>query len=162
MNLKFKNLKIKNLHAYLQTHHGVLVSNDYCNYCNYYECDDNVLVVENTIAKMATIYFNREKVYEDERKRKEMGNFNPFTSKQEIVKNIETQKELLIQELFRELNIKKEDHLSKIDLEKLNRKIKAYGYEKAIQRLYLNLIVFAGEYIREKRFGVLHLTGLHF
>ena len=153
MKLKYKALKFKDLHSYVTEHNGKVVKNDYCNYCRYYECDDNILVIENTIDKMVTIYFDREKVYQQEKDNLKWQNFNPLKNQQTLIFNVKNNHEIILSELFDILKMKKGSYLVNTDLDALNRAIKKYGFGNSIKNLYLNIIVFVGEYIREKRGG---------
>ena len=153
MKIKHKRLNAKNLKEFLESHHGRLVDNNYSSHCNYYECDDNILVIENTLAKDINIFYDREKVYEEERKIQERKNFNPLKNSQDLIFHLEDHKHIVLNELFDSLKMIKESTLSNVDLDSLNKAIKKYGYQNVIDKLYLNLVVFAGEYIREKYGG---------
>lgn len=152
--MKYKLIEKKDFTEFLKKHHGKRVTNEYASdYVNYYECDDNTLVIENTKTLQIWVEYDREKFYEEKRKILKWNEFEPFLLKQTEIMKLPNSKEQLMNEFFHFLKLKKEYPLSNIDLKKVDKSIKAYGYEKAIENLYTNILVFAGEYIREKRGG---------
>jgi len=153
--MKTKSLKKKDLKEFLEKNHGTKVTNtfDESDYVNFYECDNNMLVIENTKAMQTWIVFDRKKFYEDQKKQQKWFAFKPFQMKQSEIKDLSNSKEKLMNEFFDSLKVTRTFPISNIDLNKVNQAIKGYGYEKAIENLYTNLIIFMGEYVKEKRSG---------
>lgn len=151
--MKIKKLKYSNLGAFLKEHNGKQVSHNLGVLYKYYECDNNMLVVEIEKLNMATVYFDRNAVYAEDKKTAKWKMFNPLQGKQEIIKHIDDYIESLISELFTRLVLTRTAKLTQTSLMLFDKALKRYGYENALETLYLNLVVFAGEYVREVNGG---------
>src|SRR5579859_3771287 len=151
--MKYRILDSVKFIQYIKDNHGKLIKNPYFKDCNFYECDNNTLVIENTIEKKATLYFDRQKYYLEMDKVVRREQRSPLKDKQGLIENIRLCKDELIQELFSELKVKRPENLNSTNLVELDSAIRKYGYENAYERLTLNLIVFSGEYIRETKGG---------
>lgn len=152
---KYKRLKTSEALEYIEKDKVVKKNHPFSPWSYMYECDDNILIVENTKEKKFTLYYDRKKFYEDIEYTQRLINNHPLSSKEEqaIILDIENNKSLLLDRLFSELDIKPSGQLNDIDLKEFDKKLKLYGYEKAYFNLMLNLIVFCGEYIRERKGG---------
>lgn len=153
MSRGFKSLKPDEFIQYVKDNHGKLVANPFFKNSHFYECDHNTLIIENTTENRVTLYFDREKYYRERDNLSRRRNQSPVKDKQSLIENIRDTRDELVRQLFSELNMKRPETLVSTDLAKMDRAIKKYGYENAFEKLTLNLIVFAGEYIREKRGG---------
>lgn len=78
---------------------------------------------------------------------------SPLKGLEDVIENIESNKEGLIGRLFTELGMTQPASLQDVDLKAMDTKIRKYGYRRASEDLYLPLIVFSGEYIRERKGG---------
>jgi len=150
---QYKRLKAEEAKEYIKQHHGIKQQRPAAYFCNLYECDDNILIVENTKENKFTLYYDRTKYYAELMKSQRLINERPLLKQQPIIRDIKEQKTRLVSQLFSELGITQPDRLTKVDLKQLDKQLKAYGYEKAYYNLLLNLIVFCGEYVREYKAG---------
>lgn len=153
MNLKYKKFEGKEMDEYIKNNHGKLVENPYFKHCNFYECDNNTLIIENTIEKNATLYYNRSGYYADMEKIKLRQKGSPLKNQQTLVKNIDKNVDGIIENLFCELGLSQPTSIESVDLKELDHAINLYGYEKLYNQFYLSLVVFAGEYIKAKKGG---------
>jgi hypothetical protein len=153
MNTQYKTIKRKELNEFLHTHHAKKLLNRIPDYVHYYECDNNILVVDNTKANNIAVYYDREKVYSEELWVQKWKDFNPFKSKQSQILAMPKTKDELMNELFDSLKLSRTSQISGLDLTTMNKAIKIYGYDKVIENLYTNLVVLGGEYVKEKRGG---------
>jgi len=149
----FKRLNTIEFNSYLKSNNGKLVANPYFRHCNFYECDNNTLIVENTIEKRTTLYFDRLRYYKDLDNIIRLRSESSLKKDQEIIKSLELNKNRLLQDFFDSLGLRHPESLIDTDLKLLNKKLKQYGYQKSFENLLLPLIVFAGEYIKEKKGG---------
>jgi hypothetical protein len=148
-----KKLTAEEFKVYIQQNHGKLTVLPFLKHCNFYECDSNTLIVENPIEKKYTLYLNRGQYYEKMDKISKQQAGTPLKDKQTIISKIDVNKDQLIDQLFQQIGIDYSSEKENIDLKLIDKKIKEYGYGKAYNDLLLNLIVFAGEYIRTKKGG---------
>jgi hypothetical protein len=151
--LKDKYLKPNEAKEYIAQHHGIKKQDPLIYYCNLYDCDNNTLVIESTKENRFILYYDKIKYYEFVKKYKRLKNERPLAKQQQVIRDIEGQKKILISQLFSQIKMAEPDNLSKVDLKKLNNKLREYGYENAYYNLLLNLIVFCGEYMREQKGG---------
>lgn len=155
-------LKKNALAAFLKDHHGKEVKNEFTSdYVHYYECDDNRVVIENTKAGMIWIEADRSAYYAEKRDVLKWQAFDPYGSKQQEIKSVGIDSHALILDLYEKLSIKPQDSIRMEDLATLDKAIKKYGYERAIESLYVNLIVFAGEFVKHYRGGQWILESVH-
>ena len=152
---KYKRLKVPEALAYIAERNGIKKNHPFSSWSYVYECDDNTLIVENTKEKKFVLYYDGKKFYEGIEYSRRLIDNHPLSSEKEqiIILDIENNISSLLDELFSELNIKSSGKLNDIDIKEFDKKLKLYGYEKAYFNLMLSLIVFCGEYIREKRGG---------
>lgn len=153
MKHKYKSLKREEALHYIQTHNGIFKKHPTFSYVNAYDCDDNTLVLENTKEKKYTLYYDRKKYYDDIKDIKELGDFNPLADKQDVIKNISVYKDTLLDQLYTKLAMPKPENLANLDLKKMDQNLELYGYKNAYTQLYLNLIIFCGEYIKAHKGG---------
>lgn len=149
----YKKLNTVEFNSYLKSNNGKLVANPYFKHCNFYECDNNTLIVENTIEKRATLYFDRIRYYKELDNIVKLRSESPLKKDREIIKSLEVNKDSLLRDFFDTLGLKQPESLIDIDLKLLDKKLKQYGYQRSFENLLLPLIVFAGEYIKEKKGG---------
>jgi hypothetical protein len=153
MNLEHKRIKQTDLTNFLMENNGKLLVDTESDYVKLYECDNNMLVVENIKAKQITLYFDRNRYFKSKAAVIKKSDLNPLKSMQIQILGLPNSKTNLINELFDSLKITPVTPLSAINLKTFNNAIKKYGYDKAIQNLYVNIIVFAGEYVKEYKGG---------
>src|SRR5882724_2512508 len=127
MNKESQKLSSSAFKEYLELHHGQLVANPYFKGYNFFECDNEVLVIENPFEKNAILYYNKTKYYSDMDKLVKYQKFNPLAGKQLYVKDIEAYKIELLDSLFSALQIQKPVSLTDVNLSVFDKKIKEYG-----------------------------------
>lgn len=152
---KYKRLKTEEAREYIEQHNGFKKPYPSIPWSYMYECDDNILIVENTKENRFTLYYDRDKYYKSLKRTQRLVNDRPLLKKeiQEAIRNIEGNKSLLLNNLFSELGEPLPEKLSDVNLKQFDKKLKAYGYEKAYYDLMLNLIVFCCESVREHKGG---------
>lgn len=74
---------------------------------------------------------------------------NPNFKYRKILNDESLYKEIFLKELFDSLKLEIPEKLSQVNLEKFNKQLYDFGYDKAIKYLYFHLIIFCGEYINE-------------
>lgn len=151
--IKYKRLKAEEAKHYIKKYNGFKKQHPSISWTYLYECDSNVLVLENTKENRYTLYYDRAKYYQEMEKTARLINERPLSKQQGIIKDIENQKAELLNSLFKDLNLVKPAKLNLVELKELDKKIKLYGYEEAYFNLLLNMLVFCGEYIREQKGG---------
>lgn len=153
IKLKYKIIKNKDLSNFIAENNCELLVNKEGDYINYYGCDNNMLVVENCKAKQIAVYYNRDQYFKIKEDTIAKSQFNPLRSKQKEIMSLPESEKKFICELSDSLKITLAEPFSNINLKTVNNAIKKYGYIKAIQNLYINIIIFAGEYVRAHKGG---------
>jgi hypothetical protein len=130
----------------------------------YYACDnsdifletlnsdiDPMLYGDNHVTSKSEIYlFDSEESFLKSLGTKDSGEINnPFFKYRKIMKEPTLFKEVFLKELFLSLKLEMPEKLLGINLDKFNRALFDFGYDKACKFLQIHLIIFCGEYLNE-------------
>lgn len=146
---------------YIKEHKGRLTNNEVLlgyseaperkEYVWYYEFEDGSLlfVVKNLNGKDGTVYPDKDAYVQNMLEIREWNKRTTLDKHQDIIQNLLPHIPALLDELFTKLKLESVQ-LQDVDLEKMDKAIKKYGYKKTYEDLYLHLIVFGGEYAKAK------------
>lgn len=165
MKLKSKAIKEQEIDAYIQKYNGKLTENEILlsymeaperkGYVEYYELDNGGLlfVVKQLVGRSATLYEDKVAYIKNKAKLNEWNSRTPLDKHQEKIMNLSKHIQPLLNELYAALKMDSDTPVKDVDLGKLDKAIKKYGYDRAYEDLFLHLIVFGGEYIKSQKGG---------
>lgn len=146
---KEKKLSRKIAASLIAKHNSQKIEQDLMFGADYYECGNDLIVhclPDNSFFILFETCFSDLVATWDEAKRE--SRVVSYIDRQEDVKLIESNPMSLVKTLFDSVGMPLSENLLETDLVLLDRKIKAYGYEKAFYTLFLNIEVFCGEYTK--------------
>jgi hypothetical protein len=164
MKIKTKLLKEPEIDNYIRDNNGELTDNvvllAYANaperkgFLDYYEFDDGslLLVMKQLTGRRATLYYDKDAYVKNMIKIREWNTNTPLGKQQDIIQNLSQNIQPLLNELYLKLKLEAAK-TTDVDLNEIDKAIKKYGYEKAYEDLFLNLIVFCGEYLKVRLGG---------
>jgi hypothetical protein len=123
----------------------------------YFELGDHELIFERTSPLINrveySIIYDRHRYYDNLKRMEDMNNAPPYGCSQELIKTLPSSTHEILEDFFQKINFQRPAKLSEINIKKLQLKINAYNKDRAYYDLTIGLIVFCGEYLREKRGG---------
>lgn len=118
---------------------------------NYYVFENKDLIIEEKNKEnIITVYDDELSLYENLNDTSKKALTGSFFGKRKIVEKLDLYNNIVLDELFQKLCLDKEKKLRNVDLKLFNQALEDFGYNECLNNLYLHLIVFTGEYLKEK------------
>jgi hypothetical protein len=146
---KEKKLSAKLAESLIAKHNSQKIVQDRLQGLAYYQCGSDLII--HYFKPNEFIIFSETRFSDIVAEWEEMDRENrvvTYIDRQEDVKLIESNPLSLVKTLFDSVGMPLSENLLETDLALLDRKIKAYGSEKAFHTLFLNIEVFCGEYTK--------------